>query len=180
MDLCEFASQKGFQVCRDFDPVLLVPEERVRSYCTNNRCGNYGKNYMCPPLAPPLEEVKDKLLRFNRAVLVQQTVNLNVKRDWKIIKRSMTDFHNKILDLEKFLKVTGIKETWGIIAGTCGLCEICSVGKNKPCIHPDKARSSIEALGIDVGVLLKTLNLDAQFHSDKVTWTGCVLYQKID
>jgi predicted metal-binding protein len=176
INVCEFASQLGIQTCLEFNPELLVPEERVRGYCTQNRCGNYGKSHMCPPFVPPIEEVKTQLKKFQHSILLRHTVNLNIKRDWKLIKQSMTDFHNEILQVEEFLKKTGIKEVWGMTAGTCGICEVCSAKSEKPCVHPDKARASLEALGIDVVALMVKLGLDHQFHADKVMWTGCVLY----
>ena len=52
MDVCGFAGQLGIQTCLEFKPEMLVPEERVRGYCTQNRCGNYGKSYTCPPNVP--------------------------------------------------------------------------------------------------------------------------------
>jgi predicted metal-binding protein len=176
MDVCEFANQLGFQTCLEFNPEMLIPEERVRGYCTQNRCGNYGKSYTCPPNVPSIEEVKIKLKNFHHGILLRKTVNLNIRRDWKLMKQSILDFQNNILEVEEFLKKSGIKEIWGINAGTCVLCEVCGARSNKPCVHPDKARSSIEALGVDVVALMKNLGLDYQFHADKVTWTGCVLY----
>jgi predicted metal-binding protein len=176
MNICEFANKHGIQKCLDFDPKLLVPDQKVRSACRQNRCGNYGKSYMCPPFFQPLSKIKTRLHNFHKGVLLQYAVNLDVKRDLKGVKQSMVEFHSKILEMEEFLKSKGIKEVWGITAGSCGLCEVCRVKTEEPCFHPDKARSSLEALGIDVIALLTTLGLDNQFHDDKVTWTGCVLF----
>jgi predicted metal-binding protein len=176
MDVVEFANQLGIQNCLDFNPELLVPEERIRSFCQQNRCGNYGKSYTCPPLVPPLDDIKARFQKFHRGVLLQQTINLNVKRDWKGMKRSMVDFHSKILEVEEFLKGTGVREVWGITAGTCGLCEVCGAKSEKPCLHPNKARVSMEALGIDVIAMLARLGLDNRFHAGRITWTGCVLF----
>jgi predicted metal-binding protein len=176
MNVCEFVNHLGIQTCQEFNPEMLVPEERVRGYCTQNRCGNYGKSYTCPPHVPAIAEVKTRLQKYQHGILLRQTVNLNIKRDWKLMKQSMTDFHSKILEIEKFLKETGIKEVWGITAGTCALCEVCGARTGNPCVHPDEARSSIEAYGIDVAALMVKLGLDPQFHADKVIWTGCVLY----
>ena len=121
-------------------------------------------------------EVKATLKNFHHGILLRQTVNLNIKRDWKLMKPSLLDFNNNILRVEDYLKENGIKDVWGIAAGTCTLCDVCGARTNTPCVHPDKARSSVEALGIDVALLLRSLGLDYQFHADKVTWTGCVIY----
>jgi predicted metal-binding protein len=176
MDLCEFANQLGIQNCLDFNPEFLVLDERIRSYCTQNRCGNYGKSYMCPPLVPPLDIIKGKLRKFHSGVLFQYTINIDAKSDWERVRQSMVSFHNKILEMEEFLKRMGNKEVWGMTAGTCGLCEVCRAESQKPCAHPDKARASLEALGIDVIALLTKLELDNQFYADKIIWTGGVLF----
>lgn len=176
MDICGFANQIGIQTCLEFNPEVLIPEERVRGYCTQNRCGNYGKSYTCPPNVPSIAEVKTKFKQYHHGILLRQTVNLNIKLDWKLMKPSLLDFNNNVLKVEDYLKENGIKEVWGIAAGTCALCEVCGARDNQPCAHPDKARSSIEALGIDVALLLRGLGLDYQFHADRVIWTGCVLY----
>ena len=78
-----------------------------------------------------------------------------------------------IIDL---LKKEGIENVWGLIGGNCGLCDICAIQEDKPCRRPDEARMSLEAIGIDVLNLLVKLGLDSNFHSDRITWTGCILY----
>ena len=60
--------------------------------------------------------------------------------------------------------------------GSCGLCEPCHAKLGEPCAYPEKVRTTLEALGIDVMSLLGLLGLDSGFHPDKVTWTGCILF----
>ena len=43
------ARESGIETCVEFEADLLVPEERIREYCYENKCGNYRNNYMCPP-----------------------------------------------------------------------------------------------------------------------------------
>ena len=45
-------------------------------------------------------------------------------------------------------------------------------------MYPDKARMSMEAIGIDVLGLEKELGLDNKFYDDKINWTGCILIPK--
>ena len=69
-------------------------------------------------------------------------------------------------------RLTGL---WALIGGSCRLCPTCAAVEKKPCRHPDKARTSLEALGIDVIALQQRLGLDAAFLPDRITWTGCIL-----
>lgn len=158
----------------EFDPSLLLPEERIRKYCYQNLCGHYGKHYMCPPFIGTIEEIKDKLGRYNKAILVRYTQKINVKGDIKKVEKTKVDFHMKILKIEKYLEEKNIV-SWGLIGGNCSLCFECKAINNIPCKHPKKARPSLESLGIDVQKLLDNFGLDNKFYLDKVVWTGCIL-----
>ena len=68
------------------------------------------------------------------------------------------------------------KEMWSMIGGNCALCEVCKVRTAEPCSHPDEARTSLESLAINVVGLLKEFGMDSEFRSDRITWTGCILY----
>ncbi|UCD09205.1 MAG: DUF2284 domain-containing protein [Dehalococcoidales bacterium] len=172
----EYSEKLGIDVCVVLDPAVLVPEERIRSYCEENKCGNYGKNYTCPPNAGSLDEICERLKNYKHGYLFQYSEKMDLKKDWKQLVKSKDDFHKMILEIEDYLKKEGIIEIWGLIGGNCGLCETCAIQKDKPCCHPDKARMSLEAIGIDVVGLLDKLELDSKFHVDRITWTGCVLY----
>jgi predicted metal-binding protein len=176
MNLLELAQQMGLNNCMEFDPNLLVPEWRVRELCLENKCGNYGNNYMCPPHIGALNKVKTRLKKFHKCVLFQYSQPVDVKNNTQSVTRIKVDFHNKILQLEECLKKDGIKDAWGLIGGSCTLCGICKARTASPCPYPDKARTSLESLGVDVVALLDRFGLDSAFHPDLITWTGCILY----
>lgn len=175
MSIAERAASLGLETCLEFDPAVLEPEERIRNYCRQNECGTYGKNYMCPPYIGTLNEIRDKLRGYKRGLLFQYSLPLDVKNDREGVIRSKLDFHRKTLELEEFVKADGTEKTWGLIGGSCGLCDSCTVLTGKPCSHPDEARASLEAIGIDVSALLGTFGLELEFRDDRITWTGCIL-----
>ncbi len=177
-DIVKLAKQLGIQTCFEFSPTLLVPGERIRAYCLENKCGSYGNNYMCPPHIGTLEEIRTRLKNYERGVLLQYSKDIDVRADRKGVIRTKLDFHRKILEMEGLLKKGRTGEVWGLIGGNCGLCRTCRIQVDKPCRHPDKARPSLEAIGVDVLGLLDKLGLDNKFHEDKITWTGCVLYMQ--
>ncbi len=176
-DIKKHSQKQRMDVCVEIDPKALVPEERIRKYCEENRCGSYGKNYTCPPQAGSLKEIREKLDGYNHGYLFQYSKEMDMKKDWKKLARSKDDFHRMILKMEKYLRKEGIDNVWGLIGGNCGICDTCALQKDKPCRHPDRARMSLEAIGIDVVGLLNKLGLDSQFHPDRITWTGCILYR---
>jgi predicted metal-binding protein len=179
------------ETCLEFDPKLLVPQQKVRAACMENKCGSYGTHYMCPPHIGTIDEIKYRLKKFQRGVLLQYSQPVNVKsalegfmksdfeglmnNDLEGLLKSMLDFHNKVLSLEGSLRKQGIEEIWGMLGGNCRLCEPCLAATGEPCLYPKKARNSLESIGIDVMTLLNSFGLDSKFRDDKITWTGCIL-----
>lgn len=171
----EEARKLGFDLCREFNPALLVPEQRIRAYCIENRCGSYDAHHMCPPRVGSLEEVTARLQGFPQGILLQCSRLLDVANDREGATRTKIEFHRLIMRLERRVRRKGMTQLWGLIGGNCELCRVCTAVEDKPCRHPEKARTSLEAIGIDVVGLLEGLGLDGRFHSDRITWTGCIL-----
>ena len=173
MDINETAASLGLTACIAIDPAVLEPEEHVRNYCRANKCGAYGRNYMCPPYSGMLDKLRNKFRDYSAAWLFTYSVPLDVKNDPEGVKQSRLDFHRKILEMEKAFPPES--RVWGLIGGRCGLCEKCSVLIGKPCAHSKDARSSLESVGIDVAKVMEAAGLTLEFRDDRVTWTGCVL-----
>ena len=171
-----FAAELGMEACLAFDPALLVPEERIRALCFENKCGNYRAHYMCPPYVGEIEELKARLARYRRGVLLQYSRRLDVKNDSEGLKRTKNDFHDRILELETFIEDRGVDGVWGMMGGSCALCEPCKAKLGEPCACPEKARMSLESIAVNVLALLDRFGLDNRFHPDRITWTGCVLF----
>lgn len=173
MDLPEIAARLGLNACLPFDPAVLAPSETVRGYCRNNKCGTYGRNYMCPPYCGTLVKLSRKLRDYTGAWLLQYSAPLDLRNDPAAVDASKLDFHHKVLALEK--EFPPERTVWGLIGGSCGLCESCNVLRGKPCAHPGEARSSLESIGISVADLLESLGLTLEFRDDRITWTGAIL-----
>jgi len=176
--LSTFAQELGMETCLEFDAGLLVPEQRIRDLCFINKCGNYGNNFMCPPHIGSLEEIKVRLKKYQRGILLQYSKALDVTIDIKGLRQSKVDFHNRVLQLEECLRNAGVKHIWGMIGGNCALCEICGAETGDPCPHQDKARTSLESLAINVVGLLEKFSRNSNFRPDRVTWTGCILFRE--
>lgn len=171
----EIARQLGIEACLEFDPEVLVPEEKIRAFCYENKCGSYQGNYMCPPYTGSVEEIETKLRNYKSGALLQYSKSLDVRGDREGVRQTKLDFHNKILQIEELLRERGINQVWGMIGGSCEFCDACKARTGEPCPFPNKARTSLEALAIDVVALLDRFGLDSRFHQDRITWTGCIL-----
>lgn len=174
--LPKFAERLGIHSCLKFSTDVLVPEQRIRNYCLENKCGKYNTNYMCPPFVGSLAEIQARLTEYKRGLIFQYAEPVDVNNDRPGVRRSKMDFHKKVLKIEKFFDKQGIDDVWGMIGGNCELCKVCGVKLNEPCRHPQKARPSLESLAIDVIALLDKFGLDSRFHPNMIMWTGCVLF----
>jgi len=172
----EQAGRMGFDLCVEFDPTVVVPEQRIRAYCIENRCGSYNAHHMCPPRVGSLEEVTARLQGFPQGLLLQYSRQMDVANDREGVIRTKLEFHQLILRLERRLRRRGMTQLWGLIGGNCELCQVCTAVEDKPCRHPQKARTSLEAIGVDVVGLQERLGVDGRFHPDRITWTGCILF----
>ena len=115
----------GFSSCAEFDAGLLVPEQRIRDLCINNRCGNYNTHYMCPPYSGPLSQIKAQLRVHKRGIILQYSKPLDIEHDKAGLKRTKREFHEMILQLDSCLVYKGIKQIWALIGGSFELCETC-------------------------------------------------------
>jgi predicted metal-binding protein len=171
------ARELGIQVCMDIPISHVRPEHRIREFCHKNRCGNYGAHYMCPPHVGTVGELAQRIRRYSNAFLLQYAKSMDVVGDPLAVTRSKVEFHQRILQLEEVLKKSRITELWCLIGGDCALCEPCKAANAEPCQYPDRARTSLEAIGVDVMALLDELGLDSTFRADRITWTGCILFR---
>lgn len=175
-DFEKYASSLGIETCVAFPADLLAPEERIRALCREDKCGNWGNNYMCPPRIGSLEDMRTRLARYRAGILLQYSRGLDVRNDFEGVRRSKVDFHRLVLKMEERVRSEGHRDAWGLVGGDCSLCDECTARVGAPCPFPDDARPSLESLGIDVLSLLARLGLDNAFHAHKITWTGCVLW----
>lgn len=175
-DIIDYAQSIGIHTCIRFAPAILSPAQNIRSICKTNQCSNYGTNYMCPPLIGSLPQIESRLQTFDNGFLLRFSQALNVKKDAAALRQSKILFHKKVLFVEKRMAQMKIHPTWAMIGGDCSLCPKCVAPLSKPCPFPNDARTSLEAIGIDVQALLIHLNQDPGFSPNKVTWSGCVLF----
>lgn len=106
-------------------------------------CGSYNTRWTCPPYSPTPEYTKKMLGEYSKGLLIQ-IEDIPGKKERKI----RVQIENIVADLEREIFLDGYHKAFGMAAGPCGLCRTCDTTKD--CIHPERARPSMEACGIDV------------------------------
>lgn len=125
---------------------------QVQAQC--GQCTSYGRVWSCPPFAEPFD-----LTPYRTAVLVGTTIafdnqTVRVEYEPEIRKSIMTEAIDaawKTLLPHLYAREREHKGS-RIFTGRCRLCSPleCSRISDEPCRHPNRMRSSLEAIGFDV------------------------------
>lgn len=97
-------------------------------------CSQYAKLLTCPPCTPDAEEMAEIIGEYEKALLINAGPNANVQ--------------DIVVSLENNFKQKGYEKAFALGARPCDLCDPCTV--TTFCQHPDKARPTLQACGIDV------------------------------
>lgn len=171
--LIELALEKGAVDAKIIPTIKIVVEDRVVLKCKVG-CNNYGKTLACPPYTPSAEEFRKIVGEYSYAMFMKfnskatadpevytklsvaasdPTVPQDIKQkaakfwqDWKDDKRKMLQ---SVVDLEKAAMKEGYSLAISFVSGHCQLCEKCNT-ETKICVHPELARLSEDALGVNV------------------------------
>lgn len=160
----------------EMKPEELVIEEKVREYCMQNKCGQYDRNFMCPPRVGSVESNREKILNFDSCLVLIKKYKLINPENREKFYIPAEELHKILLEIENEAKELGYNKATSLIAGNCRICNPCKVVfGEKNCPYPEKSRSSAESLGINVIETIKKLGLNLEFKNDEVTWVGIIL-----
>ncbi len=142
--------------------IVIAPWVRLKCKCG---CPGYGKNLQCPPHSMDSPAMKELLQSYTLAVLLEGTP-------------PGRDFHAKLLRLERRAFLAGYYKALVFGAGPCPVCKQCPA--EGTCLHPDQARPSMEASGIDVYATARKAGIELQPVTDKgdyVKYIGLLLLE---
>ena len=145
-ELLQFSLKTGFANAAmiDTDDIVFNPE--FRPYCEENICGKYATNYSCPPACGTVEEMRRRVLRYRRALVLQTLWNIDDPFDDGQIKPAKRQ-HNA------WTREVIAQAGWpGIMVGAsgCDLCSPCLMVQGKPCCLPEQRFSCMSAYCIFV------------------------------
>lgn len=148
--------------------------EEVVAACRENRCGQYATCWTCPPGVGTLDELKQKALSFEQALLFTCKYPLEDCFDFEGMQLAAKKARAVLFDFADRLRSDGISfQAMG--CGSCDLCTVCTY-PDAPCRFPDKALISMEACGINVVALAGKCGIRYNNGSDTVTYFSIILY----
>ncbi|MDR1992583.1 MAG: DUF2284 domain-containing protein [Nitrososphaerota archaeon] len=171
--LTKLALEKGATDAKILPAQKIVIENRVVLKCRVG-CNHYGQTLACPPYTPTADEFRKIVSEYNFALFMKFTTCASADGDvykhlmtyqtdpnlspdlkekaakfwqhWKDDKRKMLQ---AVVDLEKAAMLHGYSLAISFISGHCQLCDKCNT-QTGICRHPELARWSEDALGVNV------------------------------
>lgn len=159
-------------------PVEQIPfDASLRKACEANYCGNYGKNWTCPPDVGDIDELISKAKAYSQALVYQTVSALEDSFDFEGMTAALVR-HKEITDLiTEEIRKHANEGMLQLSAGGCIICERCAKRSKEPCLHPDKALASLEAYGIYVAKLAALGNMNYINGKNTVTYFGAYLFK---
>ena len=181
MDLIKEALSMGFANAAIMDTKDLVFVPEYRQFCEDNLCGNYNLVPACPPTCGTVEEMHEKALKYEKA-LVLQTVLKDPVMDPVLFKQAKHAQNILTEQLAKWMQENGKEDVLIMSAGPYKNCSCMSA-------YSVDAQKMADAVGMvcwadDSGLTpiwlssYNLLSLCASFISYKKTNTA-TLYLKL-
>ena len=131
---CDFikkAEEHGVEDAKIISTTTIEVGHWVRWKCRYG-CDDYGERLTCPPHTPPVEETKKVMGEYRNALLLHGHTD--------------PEMQEIVAILERHIFLAGYPKALGLACGPCSKCDECG----DTCKKPEKARPSMEAVGIDV------------------------------
>ena len=142
-------------------PKDIVVAQWVRMKCRFG-CDEYGRTASCPPNVPSVEECRLFFNDYSVAVIFHFEKRVDAPEDRHAWTRSV---NRKLLALEREVFISGHEKAFLLFMDSCCLCPECADTKAE-CRHPEDARPTPEALGVDVFSTVRPLGLPIEVLSD--------------
>lgn len=160
--------------------VVLVSEIETdasfRTLCEHNVCGNYGRNWMCPPLAGDIHDLIERLKTYEYALVYQTVGELEDSYDFEGMMDAAASHNALMLEMREATDVMNLPRVLHLGAGGCHVCEICAKREEQPCRHPERAVASLETYGVNVSKLANLAGMKYINGQNTVTYFGAVLF----
>jgi len=138
----------------------VVIDERVLAKCTYPRCSGYGTNANCPPYAMSLDQVRKVVDRFRYGILLKLDVPSGEIAGKEARQKKLTaPYRKKLAEITAKIEGQAFYDGYYLaLAFGNGACkalfcpetDCVALVPGKACPHRLKARSPMEAVGMDV------------------------------
>jgi predicted metal-binding protein len=171
----DHAKQLAYSNIAKFDVSKIVFEESLRTLCESNSCGKFGTNWGCPPGCGTPEDLKNQISEYQDGIILQKIYTLSDSFDFEGMQAGNDDFDQLFYQMLDFVDKENPKRYFAMKAGDCDICETCTY-PDSPCVHPNKAKPSLEACCIDVTSLCKVSGINYINGKNTVSYVSAILF----
>ena len=150
-----------------FEPSLI-------ELCEMNTCGNYGKNWTCPPHVGKTGELIETAKKYKQIIVFQNIYTLEDSFDIEGMSAANKAFRVLVEQVAATCKEEKL-DMLILSAGGCKICDTCTAPSGEPCRFPDRAYASLESYGIFVSKLAQAAGMNYINGQNTVTYFGGVL-----
>jgi predicted metal-binding protein len=164
-DLSCIVRESGATRARMIKAKDVAVRDWVRYKCQYG-CPKYNQSLTCPPRSPSPDQTRRILSEYDQAIILEFKEEKG--RKWTSVNETM-------VEVEKKAFLVGYYAAIGLASGPCKFCEKCNLSV---CVHPQLARPSMEACGIDVYTTVRMAGLEinvVQNRKQKPTHFGLLL-----
>lgn len=173
-ELIELSIKHGAKKAYILDADQIPFDKNLRSYCEMNACGEYGKNYTCPPAVGDVDDLIEEAKSYRKALVYQTITALEDSFDIEGMQEAER-IHEEVSDKIHADITPNLYKYLELRAGGCKVCPQCAIRVQEPCRFPEKKRSSLEAYCIDVSGLSEKCDMNYINGKNTVTHFGAFL-----
>lgn len=173
--LKKLAADSGFDDAGYMDVSGLQFLTEVRDMCAADKCHNYNRSWACPPAAPTLDEMRDKVKQYTGGLLVQTVGHLEDSLDFDEMMAAAKRHGENFTKLWDAL-TPEYPNLYPMGAGGCAKCQPCAY-PDAPCRFPDKLAYSMEACGLFVSRVCTENGMKYNHGKDTICYTSCFLLE---
>ncbi len=155
------------------EKVVFNPE--LRKACEANYCGNFGRNYACPPNVGTSDELIAKAKSYAYGLVFQTVTEIEDSYDFEGMMEASAN-HTKTADAIEEKVKEYCSHYLQLTAGGCNRCKQCAQITGEPCRMPDRAISSVEAYCMDCSQLATASDMLYINGVNTVTYFGMFLF----
>lgn len=176
-EMIQTALSEGFLRAAVIPASALVFDFSYRRFCEENVCGNYGANYCCPPDCGTPQEMQERALSYENALVVQSKAPVQDTTDSEEAEAIKNTHMEHMLALVRRYEALGI---YGepIMAGGCHFCKVCKKIEGKPCVRPEGQHACLSAYCIDVNCLAETCGMELDWEGKEISYLTLYLYHE--
>ena len=174
--LAKVAEKTGFSGAEILPAAEIVLDRCFRDACAANRCGAYGKCYMCPPDVGDIDELMAEVGNYTHGLLIQTVSTLEDSYDFEGMVEARKKHSRLTRELWKKLRPELEGKALCLGVGGCGYCKKCAKQDGEPCRSPENAMASLEAYGVNVSLTAAKTSLKYVNGQDTVTYFGIILF----